>query len=356
MNISKYIRVETFQFIDNLEHIIRPEEVLENAAESVEIVKNAFLSAGWEGDGDIGLIWLPPFVNFHGGIDNQYIWHVKQSNNGISYIGFEEHDYNGESSNKDNGFERIAETITATDSEVCLEAINKYRTLLSGLDEYSKVEKPLPVELYEATINSLHSSLVSEFIDYVDYVYLRIIQHIFECNNTDKLVLSKLSVTIPLDEISKNENSQFNSYIIEKRIMSSIWNDFKFRPVKEQIKEICKAIDYQTDDIVKNTIISHIEIRNSFQHHFGQFTPDMEKKLGIEHLDLIDKSGKTTSYKTWEDIKLSIPEVLRFCDSLETFIKEYEKQIDIRMSYKLYSYKKGNDKSSFEPLSIETDE
>jgi hypothetical protein len=43
--------------------------------------------AGWEGDGTIRLLWLPPFVL--PGEDlcfGEWIWHVKQSNNGTSWI------------------------------------------------------------------------------------------------------------------------------------------------------------------------------------------------------------------------------------------------------------------------------
>jgi hypothetical protein len=43
--------------------------------------------AGWEGDGEIRLMWLPPFVG--AGIDDTWgvgIWFVKQSNNGTSWL------------------------------------------------------------------------------------------------------------------------------------------------------------------------------------------------------------------------------------------------------------------------------
>lgn len=52
-------------------------------------VSKAFVKAGWEGDGKIQLIWIPPFINtgFEGDMGS-LIWHVKQSNNGTSFLAF----------------------------------------------------------------------------------------------------------------------------------------------------------------------------------------------------------------------------------------------------------------------------
>lgn len=46
----------------------------------------AFLEAGWEGDGKLGVIWLPPFLFEYGLTEGVCIWHVKQSNNGVSWL------------------------------------------------------------------------------------------------------------------------------------------------------------------------------------------------------------------------------------------------------------------------------
>jgi hypothetical protein len=47
----------------------------------------AFKKAGWEGDGRLGFIWLPPFL-FEDNTDTWGVclWHVKQSNNGTSWL------------------------------------------------------------------------------------------------------------------------------------------------------------------------------------------------------------------------------------------------------------------------------
>lgn len=46
----------------------------------------AFTQAGWEGDGQLGFIWLPPFLFSEYNAIGACIWHVKQSNNGTSFL------------------------------------------------------------------------------------------------------------------------------------------------------------------------------------------------------------------------------------------------------------------------------
>lgn len=52
-------------------------------------VAKAFVKNGWEGDGTLMCLWIPPFIDYK--IEDTfgtYIWHVKQSNDGISFLGF----------------------------------------------------------------------------------------------------------------------------------------------------------------------------------------------------------------------------------------------------------------------------
>jgi hypothetical protein len=95
-NVKNFF-VYQYQHLDDLTGILTPTEVYRNLGdligEDIEVddlvkeVKKLLLKNGWEGDGEIGLIWLPPFVDV--GIEDTfgiYIWHVKQKNNGISWL------------------------------------------------------------------------------------------------------------------------------------------------------------------------------------------------------------------------------------------------------------------------------
>jgi hypothetical protein len=78
-----------FEYIDNLHFILPPNHVLSEPAPYIEAARAAFLSAGWEGDGEIGLLWLPPFV-FPLESQRPWLgvtaWHVKQLEDGISWL------------------------------------------------------------------------------------------------------------------------------------------------------------------------------------------------------------------------------------------------------------------------------
>lgn len=80
----------SYEWIDNLNFTINPEECLENAEEYISVAKEMFLDAGWNGDGEVELMWIPPFMfkdvqikEFTIGIT---IWHVKQLEDGISWL------------------------------------------------------------------------------------------------------------------------------------------------------------------------------------------------------------------------------------------------------------------------------
>jgi hypothetical protein len=81
--------ISSFEWIDNLHFLVPPERFLPDAAAHVAVARQAFLKAGWDGDGEIGLLWLPPFAL---PAESQKpwlgvtIWHVKQLEDGISWL------------------------------------------------------------------------------------------------------------------------------------------------------------------------------------------------------------------------------------------------------------------------------
>ncbi|HEY0682599.1 MAG TPA: hypothetical protein VGD45_09720 [Steroidobacter sp.] len=80
-----------FEYIDNRLFCVSAERLLGTRAaqEYVAIAKERFTELGWAGDGEIELLWLPSFV-FPSSSDvpptGVVLWHVKQSDDGISYL------------------------------------------------------------------------------------------------------------------------------------------------------------------------------------------------------------------------------------------------------------------------------
>ena len=86
----KGFEIMAYEWIDNLNFTINPNDVIENASEYISIAKERFLEDGWDGDGDIQLMWVPPFMlrqekqwTFTKGIT---VWHVKQLEDGTSWL------------------------------------------------------------------------------------------------------------------------------------------------------------------------------------------------------------------------------------------------------------------------------
>ena len=80
----EYHHIDYLLFMPSAEEAL---SALPNAREIITEVGLLFRESGWEGDGDIEMMWLPPFVSVeiedtHGA----FLFHVKQSNNGTSFI------------------------------------------------------------------------------------------------------------------------------------------------------------------------------------------------------------------------------------------------------------------------------
>jgi len=86
----KEFGVTCYEWIDNLNFTLNPKECIENPDEYISIARQRFLEDGWHGDGDIELMWIPPFMlkqeiqltNTNGVV----VWHVKQLEDGISWL------------------------------------------------------------------------------------------------------------------------------------------------------------------------------------------------------------------------------------------------------------------------------
>lgn len=81
--------VYSYHHVDYLIPILNPLNLIEEIDRLKIILANVtriLLQSGWEGDGEIGLIWIPPFLIHGYDTGGFYVWHVKQDNNGTSWI------------------------------------------------------------------------------------------------------------------------------------------------------------------------------------------------------------------------------------------------------------------------------
>lgn len=83
--------ISAYEYIDNLHFMLSPSEFLDDAESYVSVVKELFLEAGWAGDGEIQLLWIPPFCfetdeTMWEYPQGEVVWHVKQQEDGISWL------------------------------------------------------------------------------------------------------------------------------------------------------------------------------------------------------------------------------------------------------------------------------
>ncbi len=84
----------TYEYIDNLNFLLDPYDCLDNVEDYLEVASQRFLEEGWDGDGLIKLLWIPPFMlkdEFGEAVYFEHeegiiVWHVKQLSDGISYL------------------------------------------------------------------------------------------------------------------------------------------------------------------------------------------------------------------------------------------------------------------------------
>lgn len=63
-----------------------PKEQYQSFDEQVEGIKIVWEKAGWEGDGEVRMVWIPPFCIKGYNTFGIFVYHVKQRNNGTSFI------------------------------------------------------------------------------------------------------------------------------------------------------------------------------------------------------------------------------------------------------------------------------
>lgn len=85
---AKYY-IYSYEWIDRLSGFEDAEEFLGDwALKDVFLnqMRARFKSGGWQGDGKFQILWLPPFTAKDAPTTGYYILHVKQSDDGISWI------------------------------------------------------------------------------------------------------------------------------------------------------------------------------------------------------------------------------------------------------------------------------
>lgn len=315
---------------------------------AITAVKNIFLKFGWEGDGKIRVIWIPPFLDQSSDPNyGSFIWHVKQYNNGTSFLGFKEPiqsarllDQNVVFKQNDRDVKPI--NLIYTEEKNLLLQLKKKKKLLQEVIGHVE-SNILSSELINSTLGYIQNDVMSEFNDFIDECYLQYLVHVLSDNNPDSIKLKSINVRIGLDHISEQPSFGIgDNWLTIREIISNIWRDFKFLSFKDKFKEIMNCIDFKYDAKQIADINKHVVIRNCIQHHQWALAADVLKTIGLNKIEILNEKGKYTTIQKWNKIVLTSQEVSSIIDNLAHFCVEYVKHVKHRIKTRhfLHNFKK----------------
>jgi hypothetical protein len=329
-----------YQHLDDLRFIHRPETVFEdeNPADvrlAVNAIRDRFLAAGWEGDGEIGIIWFPPFLDFAlGDTWGDYIWHVKQLNNGTSFLAgpINLRQFKRVDEQNDYDFCRNAVLVSFVHDEVetlkkKIESIsNQLVQKLTCIDALTKTELRLAV----VSDQLAHSQglIVRTFNEFLDDCYLEYLKEVVNRGNCRKLKLRKSKVSVDPDgfdwsdelgEFDEDGNQWFNL----QTLIKIMWDAFKFEPFKVKLEVVFGAVGYKLAETIRSELIKHVVLRNCIQHHAGRLDAVLLRQCGSQQI-VIRRDPSPLIIEAWKPIEFTKEELTAVGQLIIEMATEFE--------------------------------
>lgn len=329
-----------YHFLDDLSFVRRPQDVFDLPAsdldEYVEAVKRRFKEAGWEGDGTIGIIWLPPFVGV--GIEDtwgSYLWHVKQSNNGTSWVA-------GDSDllKLDPLRQQNEKWLGATHelaglmfmSSVIL--VRRSRRIVAELTRQVKELKTLSSAIVPEIIEKLfvvaQGDLIMALNGYMDDCYLEVLQEVFEHGNASSLPLGKFKANLnPMRYIpGANEgveaDEEAGQWFTTKGLLSDIWHSYMFEPFDSKRTLLFKACEFTVEPAIQRELVKHVQLRNCIQHHQSRVTEDSLKLAGVSKFVVATDDAGLLELQRGSKIVFSLVELADFAEELSKLAEAFD--------------------------------
>jgi hypothetical protein len=322
----------SYQFLDDLSFIRRPEDVF-NAPKSaldkyVEAVKERFKTAGWEGDGNVGILWLPPFVGV-GAEDTwgAYVWHVKQSNNGLSWLAgssdliqlerlrFQNKEWPGDT-HKLAGIMFTSSLLLVRSSQRIISEVRGH------LKELSLLPSPAVPAISQKLLVIAQGDLIGALNEYLNECYLQVLLEVFERGNTSSLPLGKFKANlnpmryIPGAEDGVEADEGAGQWFTVKGLVTDIWHSYMFEPFDTRRSLLFKACEYTANPSIQRDLAKHVQLRNCVQHHEGAVTEDALKLVGVTKFVIARDEGGTLELTPGSKIAFSIKELAVFARAL----------------------------------------
>jgi hypothetical protein len=328
------LHVYQYHHLDDLSFARRPNEVFQNLNPGdlkrlLEAVKERFRTAGWEGDGTLQLIWLPPFVD--AGIEDtwgNYLWHVKQENNGTSWIGSKNALDFGRRADQNEHFPYETHVRVSIVYDAALTLIRdveaKLNCLRNRIDTLNTLNDSHAAGIANELRIAAQGELTTELQVFLDDCYLQILTDVLERGNRSNLRLAKFKVNMDpssyelVDDIQlrDRERDDIQKWLTLKGVVHDIWASFTFEPFDLKMKPLFRACDYKDDDGNVREVTKHVHLRNCVQHHQRKVTADALQRAGLQSFSLLNERNKAMNLAVGDSITFSLAELESFGRSL----------------------------------------
>lgn len=341
--------VYQYQHLDDLSFVRKPEDVFAGISRSelkrlTEAVAERFRVAGWEGDGTIGIVWLPPFVEV--GVEDTwgtYLWHVKQENNGTSWIGSKYTLDFGRIKDQNEPFPYKTHVRVSVIYDAALTlfrsaeaTLNRLRNRIAALD---KLDGSQVDEIANELRLSAQGELTSALHMFLDDCYFEILTDVLEHGNRSNLHLSKFKVSVDLSHsepfedryLRDREREEIQKWLTLKGLINDVWSSFTFEPFAIKMQLLFRACEYKLDDKARLELTKHVLLRNCVQHHNRTVTIDALKNSGVKSFSVLNERSKATLLKAGDSITFSLPELDSFGQCLIKLAGEFDLHVGKRV-------------------------
>lgn len=312
--VYRYEHIDDLSFIRNSEsvtndHILFSHGIDAEHRNTVEkFVRVKLISEGWEGDGELGLIWIPPFIFKDSDTYGEYVWHVKQNNNGTSWIASTRH-LPFKELLRQNKVEPQGTPVHILFSECRLARTcirDTFKQVISHLEYLSSfATNHDSLQLESVILEHAYCYLVQQFQHFLDDCYLVLLKESLQNGNyyKIKLRLPKTKFSFDTDGIDTPHmlDEQSENWLIKNQIISSIWKAFQFESFNEKIANIPSSVGLRWDPAIVKYLKKAVAVRNCFQHHSGQLHQDVLKTIdsGATSINMKNNEG-TYQVNKWD--------------------------------------------------------
>jgi len=343
-SVERYF-VYTYEHLDDLAFTRSPTEVLDEQGRGdlVEAVSSLFRRHGWEGDGAIRIIWLPPFVDV--GIQDThgtYVWMVKQRSNGTSFIASAcELPFKrllAQNGNREvwQGYVPFGK---ARHSRVTL--VQTLNCLCNELDKDISACATLAVrgsEITHSILERTQGHMIQALQNFCDDCYLSLLVDVITDGNRCGIKLRKSPVRLdPGRYLPSDADSDTDGWFTLRGLVSDMWSDYQFQPFDTKLEMLFKPVEFKPQESSLSIVKLHVFLRNCVQHHGGQVEERGLKRLGRTGVDLLGPNGKLTRTEPWRPISFSRPELSRLREEILALASAFDTHLEAALAARDYS-------------------